>query len=241
MIRGTRILLPRKPDTRPAFLLPHYLRPPIFTTPITASQFLLKAAVVWGFIGMFRFETYSKLGIHNLVVVGKDGREHRISSGSSNELIYYFKRLNAVGFYFQFTAKYHPVAHAFFSSFTNISNFWAQYCPVKILLQMAQRGLLTKEIFPKKILSSPILSDYLRYIAGKQRGISGGKFTPHSLRIGGHTFYTMKNMDADFTHFLGRRAISRVGQLYYRARAYDNIVRLNMFFRSLQSQHILQF
>ena len=106
---------------------------------------------------------------------------------------------------------------------------------------MAQRGLLTKEIFPKRIISSPLLTDYLRYIAGKQGGLGGGKFTPHSLRTGGHTFFTMKNMDADFTHFLGRRAISRVCQLYYRARAHDNILRLNMFFRSIQNQHILQF
>ena len=46
-------------------------------------------------------------------------------------------------------------------------------------------------------------------------------------------------MDIDFLHFLGRRAISRVCQLYYRANAYDNINRLSMFFSSISDQHIL--
>ena len=49
----------------------------------------------------------------------------------------------------------------------------------------------------------------------------------------------MKNMNPDFVHFLGRRAISRVCQLYYRANAYDNIIRLGLFFESIAPQHIL--
>ena len=67
----------------------------------------------------------------------------------------------------------------------------------------------------------------------------GSKFTPHSLRIGGHTFFSIKNMDPDFLHFLGHRSISRICQLYYRANAYDNLKRLHMFFLSIRNQHIL--
>ena len=189
---------------------------------------------------MFRFATYNKLGRHNLVVVGGDGSEYRIMSGSFRELNYYFQNQKAIGFYFQFAAKYHPVAHAFFCRLSDISEFWSQYCPVKILLQMANRGLLMNVIFPEKIVATSTLGDYLQYVSRKQGGLGGCKFTPHSLRIGGHTFYSIKNMDNDFVHFLGRRAISRVCQLYYRARAYDNIKRLNMFFRSIRTQHILQ-
>ena len=63
--------------------------------------------------------------------------------------------------------------------------------------------------------------------------MSDNNFTPHSLKIEGHTFYSIKNIDPDFVNFLGRRAISRACQLYYRANAYDNLVRLNMFFRSI--------
>ena len=83
------------------------------------------------------------------------------------------------------------------------------------------------------------MNDYLRFIARNAGSLDRHKFTPHSLRIGGHTFYAIKNMDADFLHFLGRRAISRVCQLYYRANAYDNVIRLNMFLRSISGQHIL--
>ena len=189
---------------------------------------------------MFRFATYAKLGLHNLTIVGMDGREYRIKNGSRTELDYYFTRCRAIGFYFQFPDKYHPVAHAFFCKLSGVSEFWAQYCPVSILLELASRKLLTTKIFPPAVISTGILDGYLRFIARNQGCLGGHKFTPHSLRIGGHTFFSIKNIDADFLHFLGRRAISRVCQLYYRARAYDNLVRLNMFFRSICAHHILQ-
>ena len=40
-------------------------------------------------------------------------------------------------------------------------------------------------------------------------------------------------MHEDLVQFLGRRAIKRSSQLYYRARAGDNILRLEMFFARL--------
>ena len=105
---------------------------------------------------------------------------------------------------------------------------------------MARRGLLTTNIFRKQILTTSTLSDYMRFFANPRGNLNGKNFAPHSLRIGGHTFYSVKNMDSDFLHFLGRRAISRVCQLYYRTGAYDNAVRLNMFFRSIRHVSILQ-
>ena len=60
VLKGAERLLPKERDSRPAFLLPHYLPPRIFRTPITNTQLLLKAAVIFGFIGMFRFSTYDK-------------------------------------------------------------------------------------------------------------------------------------------------------------------------------------
>ena len=75
IIRGVRRLLPSKPDSRPAFLLPHYFLNPIFAKPQTPTQLLLKAAVIWGFLGMFRFATYGKLGTQNLVILGREARE----------------------------------------------------------------------------------------------------------------------------------------------------------------------
>ena len=239
IIKGARRLLPAKPDTRPAFLLPHYFATPVFAAPQTISQLRLKAAVTWGFLGMFRFATYEKLGIDNLVVVGKNPVEHRLKTGSLAELTYYFTDNAALGFYFHFPDKYHPLAYAFFCNLGGISAFWSKYCPVQILFHLSRAGILSKNIFPRKTFKSALLSNYLRFI-GPRSIVMQNKFTPHSLRIGGHTFYSIKNMDPDFVHFLGRRAISRACQLYYRANAYDNVVRLDMFFRSISSQHILQ-
>ena len=106
-------------------------------------------------------------------------------------------------------------------------------------MQLANNGLLSNIIFPAAVVSRPALSDYKKLIVPLKRLGHAGRFTPHSLRIGGHTFYSIKNMNDDFLHFLGRRAISRVCQLYYRANAYDNVVRLNMFFKSISYYHIL--
>ena len=188
---------------------------------------------------MFRFATYSKLGIHNLVLVGKDAREYRLASGSYEEVSYYFLHLGAIGFYFQFSDKYHQVAHAFFCKLEGVSELWSKLCPVRALIQLARNGLLRDTLFPKAALSNATLSDYMHFVAPIRGLVAGAKFTPHSLRIGGHTFFSIKNMNDDFLHFLGRRAISRVCQLYYRANAYDNIVRLNMFFESISNLHIL--
>ena len=114
IIKGAQKMLPAKPEMRPAFLLPHYFLRNIFLHPGTYPQIRLKAAVIWGFLGMFRFSTYAKLGIHNLVVVGVNGREHHIKTGTTAELTHYFVEKKALGFYFQFPAKYHPIGYAFF-------------------------------------------------------------------------------------------------------------------------------
>ena len=239
MRKGVKKLLPRKPDSRPAFLLPHYCLPQIFLTPLTHSHILLKTAVVWGFLGMFRFSVYQKLGLNNLVIVGRNGEEIRPRSGSFRELSHYFFRRGAKGFYFRFSDKYHPVAYAFFCRLDLVSHFWSEFCPVRALLMIARNGFLNEIIFPEKTVSSQYLRDYMRFVGGTRHFASASQFTPHSLRIGGHTFFAVKNMDPDFLHFLGRRAISRACQLYYRANAYDNVVRLKLFFRKLSRSHVL--
>ena len=58
---------------------------------------------------MMRYATYAKLGSHNLVIVGYNGEEFPIVSGSYAELVHYFEDCSAVGFYFEFPAKYHPI------------------------------------------------------------------------------------------------------------------------------------
>ena len=165
--------------------------------------------------------------------------DYKLISGTLRELDHYFYLCGAIGFYFWFPDKYHPIAHAFYCRLDGISRFWSSFCPVRALLDLTAAGRLTQTLFPAKIITSKNLGHYLIFVARVKNLVPGSKFTPHSLRIGGHTFLSIKNMDADFLHFLGRRAISRACQLYYRANAYDNIVRLNMFFKKIRCQHIL--
>ena len=83
-------------------------------------------------------------------------------------------------------------------------------------------------------MSSKALGSYMSYLAQSTR-----IFTPHSLRIGGHTFFSVQNMHEDFVQFLGRRTINKTSQLYYRARAADNVLRLSLFFQRLTSESIV--
>ena len=58
-------------------------------------------------------------------------------------------------------------------------------------------------IHPKKI-SSRDLGAYISILA-----CSHNKSTPHSIRIGGHTFFSIQNVHEDFVQFLERRFVNR--------------------------------
>ena len=102
------------------------------------------------------------------------------------------------------------------------------FMPCQHYHSTCKNGLLTQKIFPKKIISVTAIALYLDRLT-----LSNAHYTPHSLRIGGHTFYSPNDMPEDFVSFLGRRSISRASQLYYRAHAKDNILRLKKFFLRL--------
>ena len=102
---------------------------------------------------------------------------------------------------------------------------------------MAKNDLLAGQtFFPQKVLSSKALCSYLTIFSKTKED----RLTPQSLRIGGHTFYSIKNMHSDFTHFLARRKISKASQLYYRARMVDNISRLTIFFKYIVTGPVLE-
>ena len=104
-----------------------------------------------------------------------------------------------------------------------------------VLQHLGINGLLfSGPLFPKPAMSSQILGSYMTLLAQSSR-----IFTPHSLRIGGHTFFSVQNMHEDFVQFLGRRSINKTSQLYYRARAADNILRLSLFFQRLTSEPVV--
>ena len=229
VLRGVASLRPADPDKRVAFLLPHYTFPPAFIQPLSTDLLLFKAAVVFGFLGMLRFGSFAKISARSIVLITPQGREFQLSSGTYGELSAITWRFTVCEFYFHFSAKFHAHARAYFCSFKGLARPWSVFCPVKLLFDMARSHLLSGEsIFPRNLLSAHALGLYMRYVSN-----SSASFSPHSLRIGGHTFYSVQNMHEDFVHFLGRRKISRASQLYYRARATDNIYRLSRFFAQM--------
>ena len=53
---------------------------------------------------------------------------------------------------------------------------------------------------------------------------------PQSLRIGGHTYYTVYSLGSDFRDFLARRKVKGATLTYYRASPALNLYKLREFF-----------
>ena len=214
-----------------AFLLPHYHYPRIFLSPLSVDHLLFKAALIFGFFGMFRFSTFHKLGAPTTVLVDVAGREFALTKQN-----YALLQSPAIrGFYFSFSSKCHPHARAYYCTLEHLQHPWKTICPLTALRQMGKNGLLfTGQLFPKEKLTSTALGSFMSFVARTRHA-----FTPHSLRIGGHTFFSAQNMHEDFVQFLGRRAIKKSSQLYYRAQAGDNILRLEMFFARLSRSTVV--
>ena len=52
----------------------------------------------------------------------------------------------------------------------------------------------------------------------------------HSLRIGGHTYFTAMGMAPDLTDYLGRRKVARCSLRYFRSSPYLTITAIRRFF-----------
>ena len=230
ILRGVERLRPTKQDIRAALLLPHLPLPRHFKVPLNKNQLWLKAATILGFLGMFRFHTYAKLTTTNVVVVGQDGGETNLTSGSATEVRDHFDTKKAIGFYFKFDDKFHPNSRAYYCRLADLKEPWQALCPVRVLTDLACNGMLGEKFFPKNTITAKALTIYLKSLTNIQ-----GRFTPHSLRIGGHTFYSVRNMPGEFVSFLGRRRVSKASELYYRAQPRDNILRLRNFFKRMDS------
>ena len=78
---------------------------------------------------MFRFQTYAKLTRKNIVIVGRDGSEKNLESGSAAEVRQHFETNGAMGFYLKFVEKFHSKKYAkwlriFFGTQKNIKGKW---------------------------------------------------------------------------------------------------------------------
>ena len=79
--------------------------------------------------------------------------------------------------------------------------------------------------FPETDLTRAVLTENMKDIAGIDKYVK-----PHSLRIGGHTYYTVDGLDSDFRDYLTRRKVNKSTMTYYRASPYLTIYKLRQFF-----------
>ena len=100
---------------------------------------------------------------------------------------------------------------------------------------MHARGMFLRPrqlIFPSG-LSPDTLCPYLMSLAGEGRlSVDIRLLKTHSLRIGGHTYFTAMGMIRDLTDYLGRRKVARCSLRYYRSSPRLTIS-IRRFFRSV--------
>ena len=141
VLKGISALRPTRPDTRTAFLLPHIKIPPNFSTPLTSDQLIFKAAVIFGFLGMFRYGTFDKLSVNSLILVCASGIELSVKEGTWDELKGLTNEFTVTGFYFRFASKFHPRARAYYCRLDDLPMPWSALCPVSVLIALAKNGM----------------------------------------------------------------------------------------------------
>ena len=189
---------------------------------------------------MLRFGAFCQMTPYCLTAVLNNGNEWPLSClplQLTNSL-----RHSLLGFVFSFSPKYTSsdgrVMTAYFCHICDVAPGLATHCPACVLLLLLRRGLLrypSRLIFDPKSFSPAALTSYLRLFSTKPFTTSPDLFKSHSLRIGGHTFYTMHGMSADLRDFLARRVINRCSLRYYRASPVNNLLALRKFYASLRN------
>ena len=95
------------------------------------------------------------------------------------------------GFHFTFNDKFHIGAGAYVCHVGDLHRRLKPICPIKHLLtlcQFTQEG----EFFPKTEFTRDILIKIMKGLSCIEKNVK-----PHSLRIGGHTYYTAHGLDTD--------------------------------------------
>ena len=180
---------------------------------------------------MLRFGTFAKLTPHSITLVSASGDQYSHLVWNTVPIRDFIMLHDIIGLYLSFAAKCHPNARAYYCTLRGLPKPWPALCPLATFAALAEARLLKAgSIFPTRHLTTPKLKAYMHTFCRNRT-----HFSPHSLRIGGHTFYTLHNMHEDFVQYLGRRAIRRASQLYYRANPVDNIRRLRTFFRDVST------
>ena len=226
VLKGISRVRPRKRDTRPAFLLPSYRIPLHLRHPISGDRCSQIAAAIFCFFGMLRFHVLQKLHMKSLVLVDRRGVEHKMVLLAPPRQKHLLFAPKIIGFYFDISDKFHPVARAYFPKLADTNPRWNSICPLRALKLLWIYGLLQASPFKKTKLTQKILIETMQTIDGNIRD-----FKTHSLRIGAHTFFITFGLPADFVDFLGRRQTAKASRRYYRASARLTIGKLRRFMK----------
>ena len=237
LMRGVRRLLPAPIDTREAFIPPSILMPNYYVRPPSNRLLLFKAAVALGFHAMLRYGAFCQFNKSKLIVVLKNGHERAFTSFGPDPIP--LADRTTLGVLFTFTPKYtlsNGIGTAFFCHICDVAPTLAIHCPMCIIALMIDRGLLRSSRhspFDPLVFTPASLTSYLGHVTGKPGRTPANPFKPHSLRIGGHTYYTIHNMNPDLRDYLARRAITRCSLRYFRASPAENLRALKNFYQHL--------
>ena len=223
-MKGIKRALPAAPDSRHAFLLLDSRPPPNFSSPVTPPEFKLKFATLLGFFGMLRFDVILNITPSRIALVAPSGREVLLSrvpfitAGSIPD--------NYIGFYFRFRGKSTPIGDppqvAYFPKIGDFDDQFKQFCPIELLGEMHARGFFLRphRKFLRDSLTPKTLCAYIMSLAGRElSSVQLALIKTHSLRIGGHTYFTAMGMNRDLTNYLGRKKVKESSLRYFRASA----------------------
>ena len=129
--------------------------------------------------------------------------------------------------------KFSPPQAAYFPRICDIDPSFAPFCPLLLLTQMFARGHLihhNRPIFP--ITFTPrTLCPYIMFLSGGGHlSVDLALIKTHSLRIGGHTYFTAMGMAPDLTDYLGRRKVNRCSLRYFRSSPSLTLTAIRRFF-----------
>ena len=225
VLRGVKNSMPSNADSRVAFLLIHYHIPGRLKNPRSPLTKITTAAISFGFFAMLRFHSYSKFNLENLTLVLRGGKEVIPSTHPRLTILRLLASNCVAGFYFTFDDKFHPGARAYFCKVADLHRRLSPICPLVHLQKIIESGQ-DDFFFPPSEMTRTVLTQNMQIIAEIKKNVK-----PYSLRIGGHTYYTVYGLDTDFRDYLARRKVKKSTQLYYRASPHLTIYKLRQFFK----------
>ena len=196
------------------------------------------AAYLLGFPGMLRVSSITLLKPLAIILVAASGRQTLLTRTPFAAAFGLCRQY--IGFFYRFRGKSTPVGGppqaAYFPKICDIDPAFAQFCPLLLLGKMRARSML---LHPRPLLfpsgfNPDTLCPYLMFLAGEGRlSVDIRLLKTHSLRIGGHTYFTAMGMVRDLTDYLGRRKVARCSLRYYRSSPRLTISAIRRFFRSV--------